>query len=129
MDKDQKITIQNTINFVKKTLKNAEGGHDWFHIERVYNTTLHISKSENVNSFITALGALLHDIADAKFYEGDETLGPKMAREFLKKQRVSDEIINEIEYIINNISFKNTINKKGSKPKTMELQVSKMPTV
>jgi len=60
--------IQETIAFVKQTLQGAEGGHDWFHIERVYNNTLCIAKSEEVDTLIVSLGALLHDIADAKFY-------------------------------------------------------------
>ena len=68
--KDEKI-IQETIAFVKTTLEGAEGGHDWFHIERVYKNVLLIGKSEDVNITIVALGALLHDIADAKFHDGD----------------------------------------------------------
>ena len=31
----QEIVIENAIKFVKEILKNAEGGHDWFHINRV----------------------------------------------------------------------------------------------
>jgi uncharacterized protein len=54
--------IQNTIEFVKTELQNAEGGHDWFHIERVFKNTILISKDEKVDVFIVSLGALLHDI-------------------------------------------------------------------
>lgn len=107
---EEKI-IENTILFVKKTLKNAEGGHDWFHIERVYNNAKLISKNENVDEFIVALGALLHDIADAKFYDGDETVGPKMAREFLFSQNVDSTIIEHIVQIIDNISYKSSLSK------------------
>lgn len=115
--------IENTIVFVKKTLKNAEGGHDWFHIERVYNNALLIAKDERVNTFIVALGALLHDIADAKFYEGDESIGPKMARDFLIEQSVSESLIQKIESIIRNISFKNFLDKTNVSPLSLELQV------
>mgnify|MGYP000044177777 CR=1 FL=1 len=104
MDKPQIISI--TISFVKETLKGAEGGHDWFHIERVYKNALLIAKSEDVDEFIVSLGALLHDIADAKFYDGDETIGPKIAREFLENQQVDESVIVDIEKIINFISFK-----------------------
>ncbi|MDV7186302.1 HD domain-containing protein [Lutibacter sp. TH_r2] len=104
MDKNQIIT--NTEAFVKQTLKNAEGGHDWFHILRVWNNAKLISKNEQVDTFIVELGALLHDIADSKFYNGDETVGPKVARMFLQKQGVSEDIIIHIENIITNISFK-----------------------
>ena len=87
-------------------LKNAEGGHDWFHILRVWNNAKLIAKNENVNSFIVELGALLHDIADSKFHNGNETVGPKVARAFLESEKVPDEIILHIEKIITNISFK-----------------------
>jgi uncharacterized protein len=102
---EEKI-IENTISFVKKTLENAEGGHDWFHIERVYKNSILIAKKENVNSLIVKLGALLHDIADSKFYDGDETLGPKVAREFLFSQNVDSTVIEHVVRIIENISFK-----------------------
>lgn len=98
--------IENTISFVKKELQNAEGGHDWFHIERVYKNALNISKEENCNEIIVALGALLHDIADSKFHNGDETVGPRVAREFLESQNTSEEIIVHVINIIENISFK-----------------------
>lgn len=98
--------IQKTISFVKEQLTNAEGGHDWFHIERVYKNTLLISKSEHVDPFIVALGALLHDIADSKFHNGDETVGPKKAREFLFKLNVDSTVIEHVINIIENISFK-----------------------
>lgn len=104
MNKEQ--IIQNTIEFVKETLQGAEGGHDFFHIERVYKNALLIAKNENVDEFVVSLGALLHDIADSKFYDGDETVGPKKARAFLMSQQVSEDTIIHIENIINNISFK-----------------------
>ncbi|NIJ46064.1 uncharacterized protein FHR24_002542 [Wenyingzhuangia heitensis] len=99
-------TINNTIAFVKEQLKNAEGGHDWFHIERVYKNTLLIAKTENCDLEIVSLGALLHDIADSKFYNGDEQVGPRVATRFLKSENVKDEVINHVVKIIENISFK-----------------------
>jgi len=120
MDKTQ--IIQNTIAFVKETLKDAEGGHDWFHIERVYKNSLLIAKDENVDEFIVSLGALLHDIADAKFYNGDETIGPKMARKFLENQEVDESTIVHVENIINYISFKSSL-EKGKKFSSPELDV------
>ncbi len=104
--------LNNTIGFVKKTLKNAEGGHDWFHIERVYNNALRIAAHENVDMTIVALGALLHDIADAKFFDGDESIGPKKAREFLESQAVAESVIQHVENIIKYISFKGEIGLK-----------------
>lgn len=98
--------IENTIAFVKLQLKDAEGGHDWFHIERVYKNTLAIAKNEKCNLLVCQLGALLHDIADSKFHNGDEEIGPKIARDFLESEKVSEEIIEDVIQIIENISFK-----------------------
>jgi len=98
--------IDNTILFVKQKLENAEAGHDWFHIERVYKNALLIAQDEVCDIQIVKLGALLHDIADSKFNDGDETIGPKVARAFLESQKVSEEIIVHVVNIIENISFK-----------------------
>ncbi|NRD22065.1 HD domain-containing protein [Winogradskyella litoriviva] len=100
--------IASTINFVKTKLKHAEGGHDWFHIERVYNNSLLIAKQEDVNTIIVALAALLHDIADSKFNDGDETIGSKIASKFLLSENVDSEIIEHVSKIIDNMSFKNS---------------------
>ncbi|MFP4844675.1 HD domain-containing protein [Winogradskyella sp. PE311] len=105
---DTPALIEATIVFVKSKLLDAEGGHDWFHTERVYKNTLLIAKHENVNLTIVALAALLHDIADSKFYNGDETIGPRIASEFLLKQNVDSEIIEHVTQIIENMSFKNS---------------------
>ena len=102
----QEEIIQNTIAFAKATLANAEGGHDWFHVERVYKNALLIAQGENVDHFIIALGALLHDIADSKFYDGDETIGPLMATAFLNTQQLALVSIEHVIQIIKNISFK-----------------------
>jgi len=115
--------IQNTIEFVKTELQNAEGGHDWFHIERVFKNTILISKDEKVDVFIVSLGALLHDIADPKFYNGDETIGPKIATEFLKKENVDSKTITHVINIIKYISFKNSLSKTGKKFTSKELEV------
>lgn len=100
--------ITSTINFVKDKLYNAEGGHDWFHVERVYKNVLLIAKNEPVDITVVALAALLHDIADSKFNNGDETLGPRVASEFLLKQNVDSEIIEHVTLIIEHMSFKNS---------------------
>jgi uncharacterized protein len=98
--------IHHTIVFVKQNLENAEGGHDWFHIERVYKNALLIAKDEVCDLKIVQLGALLHDIADSKFHDGDETIGPKKARQFLESEKVDENTIVHVINIIENISFK-----------------------
>lgn len=104
--------IEETIDFVKETLQGAEGGHDWFHIQRVFRNTLLISKDENVDVLVVSLAALLHDIADAKFFGGDETIGPKMAEDFLKSIPVKKKVIDHVVKIIENMSFTASLDPK-----------------
>jgi len=122
---ETKKLINETIAFVKKTLEGAEGGHDWFHIERVYQNAKNIGTEEKADLLIISLAALLHDIADAKFYNGDETIGPKMARDFLVSKNVSKAIIEHVVAIINHISFKSSLEATPEKEKftSLELQV------
>jgi len=98
--------INKTIAFVKEKLNDAEGGHDWFHIERVYKNALLIAKDTVCDLTVVQLGALLHDIADSKFHNGDETIGPKTARAFLEGENASEDIIAHVVNIIENISYK-----------------------
>ena len=111
------ILITNTTAFVRQELNGAEAGHDWFHVQRVYKNALLISKNENVNKTIVVLGALLHDIADSKFHDGDESIGPIKANAFLQTQGLSQETITHVIKIIENVSFKggNTIKTFHSK--------------
>ena len=114
--------IEATKNYVRATLKDAEGGHDWFHTLRVYHNAILISKGEKVDALAVALGALLHDIADSKFHDGDDTIGPKMAREFLFKHNVDSFVIEQVIKIIENISFNKSL-EEGEKFTSPELDV------
>lgn len=113
--------IDNTILFVKQKLENAEAGHDWFHMERVYKNALLIAEGETCDLIIVKLGALLHDIADSKFNDGDETVGPEVAREFLESQNASEETIQHVVNIIENISFKGGNFEKKFTSKELEI--------
>lgn len=98
--------VAQTIQFVKKTLADAEAGHDWFHIERVYKTALKINETEQGDLLIVSLAALLHDIADSKFNGGDEEIGPRIAGEFLHQLNLEPAVIEQVQLIIKNLSFK-----------------------
>ena len=113
--------INNTILFVKNQLTHAEGGHDWFHIERVYKNALLIAEEEECDLTVVKLAALLHDIADSKFHGGDESIGPKIAREFLESQHISDAVIAHVIAIIENISFKGGNFEKTFSSKELEI--------
>jgi len=114
-----KSTISNTVEFVKEKLEGAEAGHDWYHIERVWKLSKKIAESENCNHDVVELSALLHDIADPKFHNGDETLALKISREFLESQQVSEDIIEQVLFIIKNISFKN----RGEAPSDLPIEL------
>ena len=109
---DNHQIIEKTVEFVQTTLAGAEGGHDWWHICRVWNTAKHIAKTESVDLLVVELGALLHDIADSKFHGGDEEIGPKTARAFLETLPVDEATILHVENIIRNISFRGTLETK-----------------
>lgn len=98
--------IEQTVLFVKQELQHAEGGHDWFHIERVWKNARQIAGTETVDMLVVELAALLHDIADAKFHGGDEEVGPQKAEAFLRTQAVDIAVIDHVVQIIRNISFK-----------------------
>lgn len=102
----QTSIIQKTKEFVQERLSQAEGGHDWWHIYRVWNLSRTITRKEKADLFVVELGALLHDIADSKFHHGDEEIGPRIAGEFLESLDVQEEVILHIKNIISNISFK-----------------------
>ena len=115
--------IQLTLNFVKKELENAEAGHDWWHIERVWKTAKEIAKQEQVNLEVVELAALLHDIADSKFHNGDEEIGPQKAGDFLKSINVADETIHHVQQIIRNMSFKSSLGELSfSSPEMLVVQ-------
>ncbi|KFF13356.1 phosphohydrolase [Chryseobacterium soli] len=114
-----KSTINNTVEFVKEKLEGAEAGHDWYHIERVWKLSKKIAEAENCNHDVVELSALLHDIADPKFHNGDETLALKISREFLESQQVSEDIIEQVLFVIKNISFKN----RGEAPSELPIEL------
>lgn len=103
MDKNK--MIKNTKDFVKEKLYGEGSGHDWFHIERVYNLAKFIGEKENADLFIVEMTALLHDIDDWKFSDGTET-NTTVTENFLNSIDVSKDDINKIISIIKTMSFK-----------------------
>ena len=118
---NQNEIILKTLEFVKAELYGAEAGHDFWHVFRVWNLAKNIGKYEKADLFVVELGALLHDIADSKFHSGDETIGPKKAKEFLTSLKVDEKIIGHVVNIIENISFKGGNEKQ--KFKSIELDI------
>ncbi|MES2266456.1 MAG: HD domain-containing protein [Bacteroidota bacterium] len=103
--------IATTVYFVQDTLKNAEGGHDWWHINRVWTNAKKIAQTEDCDLLTVELAALLHDIADSKFHNGDEEIGPATAGKFLNSIHVDEAIVTHVQQIIRHMSFKSSFDK------------------
>ncbi|MDB5128197.1 HD domain-containing protein [Mucilaginibacter sp.] len=103
---DKAAIIEKTVIFVQETLKNAEGGHDWWHIHRVWTNAKLIARTEDCDMLIVELAALLHDIADSKFHNGDEEIGPATAGKFLTSINLDGDTTTHVQQIIRHMSFK-----------------------
>ena len=104
--KAQQKIINQTAGMIQKKFISEPSGHDWWHIYRVWKGAVYLAKKEKADLFIVSLAALLHDIADWKFYNGDEQLGPRLARKWLKKINVPDKTMHAVSRIIENLSFR-----------------------
>jgi uncharacterized protein len=102
-----------TVNFVRDTLRDAEGGHDWWHIHRVWTNAKLINQTEKTDQLVVELAALLHDIADSKFHNGDEEIGPRTAGNYLQSMNVDPAVIEHVQQIIRHMSFKASFDKKS----------------
>jgi uncharacterized protein len=113
--------INQTAQFVRLTLQDAESGHDWWHIQRVWNNAKLIGQTEQADMLIVELAALLHDIADSKFHNGNEELGPRIAGEFLANIGLEDSMIDHVQQIIRNMSFKASLGEVGFRSIEMDI--------
>ncbi len=114
---DKKIIIQKTADYAKKILEGEASGHDWWHVYRVWKMAKHIGKTEKVDMFVVEVAALLHDIADWKLHGGNEEIGPKTARKWLKTLNVEEKYIVHVCQIIKDISFRGANVKSQMKTK------------
>jgi len=101
--------VNETVEYVKSQLSEAEGGHDWWHTYRVWRNAIKIASSEDVDLKVVELSALLHDIADSKFHDGDEEIGPATAQSYLESKGVENNITDHVVSIIRNMSFKTSL--------------------
>jgi len=103
---NQEYILKQTELYMKDKLSGEGSGHDWWHLYRVWKNAFHIGKDEGVDLFVVQLAALLHDISDWKFNDGDDNVGPKLAREWLEKMKVEEKVIIHVCEIIKEMSFK-----------------------
>ena len=105
---DKTLKIDKTKEFVKNKLYGEGSGHDWFHIERVYNLAKYIGKKEKADSFIVEMCALLHDIDDWKFSNTND-IQTTVTENFLKSINIDGSSLEQIIKIIQTMSFKGGI--------------------
>ena len=108
---------EEVLNIIKEYVKNKcikeYSGHDYYHIKRVYNTSMLINKQEKADEFIIGIIALMHDIYDHKFFKGNvenqivETLKELKVNEYFTKEE-----LNNIAYSCSNLSFSSNIKEK-----------------
>lgn len=116
-----KELIDATAKYVQETLEGAEAGHDWWHINRVWSNARLICRSETCNELVVELAALLHDIADAKFHNGDEEIGPDTAAAFLESRQADPAVTDHVVKIIRNMSYKSSLGKVDFRSKELEV--------
>ncbi|WP_192820880.1 HD domain-containing protein [Rufibacter sp. LB8] len=102
----QDALVQATAHHVEQLFSGEGSGHDWFHIKRVWQNAITIGQAENADLFIVQLGALLHDIADWKFHNGDEEAGPRAATVWLSSHGTPTPVIKQVCQIIKEVSYK-----------------------
>ncbi len=123
---DRQEIIEKTELFVKQTLSRDSTGHDWWHIHRVRNLAKRIALHEDVDIFIVELAALLHDIGDYKFFQGNEKAGEMKVREWLSSLEIPASLIDKIVEITSQISFMHTL---PDKDKRIGKKNSAIPTL
>ena len=110
---NKKKIIEKTELFTKQILKKDSTGHDWWHIHRVRNLAKRIARHEDADIFTVELAALLHDVGDYKFFQGDEEAGAVKVRRWLSSLKISPTLVNRIVDITSKISFMYTLPDKG----------------
>lgn len=118
---EQQAIIQKTADYVREKLTNAASCHDWWHIQRVWHNARLIGQNEHADMFVAELAAILHDLADSKFHNGDETLGPRLAAEFLYSLAVPETTVEHVRRIIANISFRSSLSAITFHSKELEI--------
>lgn len=114
---DKHYIVEKTKEFVKAKMEGEGSGHDWWHVYRVWKSAVKIAEKENADMFVVELAALLHDIADWKFNDGDDSAGPEFAGQWLGILNVSGDIVSHVADIIKNLSFKGANVKSQMKTK------------
>lgn len=121
--KISKKIIKQIESEAKKYFCNANGCHDWSHVERVRKNALKIGRAEKADLKILEVAALLHDVArnsemNSKGGFCHAEAGAREAGKILQKHKIDSEIIKEIKHAIEAHRFRN-----AHEPKTLIAKV------
>lgn len=119
----QSSAIDSTVHFVKHSLVANDGGHDWWHIYRVWQLAKHIAKQEQANKLVVELAALLHDVADEKFTPSGDQQSTSLVSQHLQSCGLNQDLIDQVNYIVSNVSFRNSLAKRKKQTEPIELLI------
>jgi uncharacterized protein len=114
MKLSQKQSIDRAVNFARKFFQKEGTGHDWWHTQRVKNLALTIARNEGGDPFIVEMAALLHDIGDYKFFQGNEHQGQKIIAQFLDSLSLPPQMVHRILDITANVSYMKSLSEVES---------------
>lgn len=91
--------------YAKEKLGSDRSGHDFYHVERVAKIAGKLAEEEGIqDTLLIEAASYLHDVIDDKIFADVEN-EKEVLKKFLKGLSFSDDSINEIFDIIENISF------------------------
>ena len=108
---------------VEELMAGMDASHDIWHVRRTVQLAKKIHESEGGNLEIILLAAYLHDVADAKYHNGDEALAGKIIREILGEYAYPDDAVHHIENIVTNLSFRHQIRPDYKAVETIEFRI------
>jgi uncharacterized protein len=107
----------------RKYFNGSSGCHDWTHVERVRNLSLHIGKKEDANLEVLEIAALLHDIGrkdemkcKGSFCHAEK--GAEIAKGILSKYKIGQNNFDNIIHCIQAHRYRN-----NKKPSTLEAKI------
>lgn len=118
MPADSEI-LQRAESYVRARCASDAGGHDFHHIRRVRDLALGLAPQVGADPFVTALAALLHDVADPKL-NADAAAGRRALEACLDGLELAPGRRAQVEDVVARVSFGKELD--GSKaPKSPEL--------
>lgn len=119
---DEPVTrqvVEKVEAIVHQRMHGQAAGHGMDHVLRVLTSARAIQTEAGGDLQVVELAALLHDVGDAKFYDGMER-SAEFARDILSDLGADDDLIEHVAHIVDNISFRK---RNSAKPLSLEGQI------